>query len=78
MNSIFYCHRDCRKCNSEKMDEIMTDLHEEGLTFTWTATGETRQKKRWFNRGMKTQRKEIKIAMPPESMPHGVYRWKTI
>ena len=73
-----YSHRDCRKCSSERLSAIMNDLRDEGLTFTWTPDGETREVKRWFNRGTKIQQKEVKIAMPPEMMPHGVYRWKTI
>jgi len=56
----------------------MEELREEGLTFRWTPDGETREVKRWFNRGTKIQERQVKIAMPPEMMPHGVYRWKTV
>ncbi len=56
----------------------MDELEEEGLTWSWTPDGETRTVKRWFGRGTKIQQREVKIAMPPEMMPHGVYRWKTI
>lgn len=72
-------HRDCRKCNSERLSAIMDELDEEGLTWSWTPDGETREVNRWwpFN-GTKVQQREVKIAMPPEMMPHGVYRWKTI
>ena len=72
-----YSHRDCNKCNSDRLSSIMLELEEEGLSFSWTPTGETREVRRWF-RGTKIQQKELKIAMPPETMPHGVYRWKTI
>lgn len=74
-----YSHRDCRKCNSERLSEIMTELREEGLTGRWTADGATREVNRWWPfKGTKVQQREVKIAMPPEMMPHGVYRWKTI
>lgn len=74
-----YSHQDCRKCSSERLSAAMDDCRAEGLTFTWTASGETREVNRWwpFN-GTKVQQREVKIAMPPEMMPHGVYRWKTI
>lgn len=71
-------HRDCDKCNSDRMSANMADLDEEGLTWLWTPDGETRIKKRWFGRGTKVQQREVKITQPPEMMPHGVYRWKTI
>jgi hypothetical protein len=71
-------HPDCRKCNSDKISTIVDELHGEGLTFSWTSTGETRQVKKWFGRGMNTQEKQVRIVMPPEMFPHSVYRWKTI
>jgi len=71
-------HPNCRKCNSEKLSQNMQELYDDGLTFEWQPTGETREVNRWFRRGTKIQRKEVKIATPPEMMPMGVYRWKTI
>ena len=73
-----YSHRDCDKCNSDRISSIISELEEEGLSFTWTPNGETREVRRWFNRGTKIQQKELKIVMPPEMMPYDVYRWKTI
>lgn len=74
-----YSHRDCDKCNSKQLKRIMKGLRKEGLTFSWTPDGETRIMKRWWPfKGTKLQQREVKIAMPPEMMPHGVYRWKTI
>ncbi len=71
-------HRNCDKCNSDQISSIMSELEEKGLTWSWTPDGKTRTKNRWFGRGTKVQRREVKIVMPPEMMPHDVYRWKTI
>lgn len=55
----------------------MKELEDSGLTWDWKFTGETR--KRWWFRGkIRIQQKQIKIAMPPDMFPHGVYQWKTI
>ena len=73
-------HKDCQKCNHDKMSASIDNLRELGYTWSWTANGKTRQKKRWFGRGsgMKTQIQEVKIDMPPEMFPIAVYRWRTV
>jgi len=74
-----HSHVDCRKCQSDALSATMRKLDAEGLTFRWEDADQIRVVKRWWPfSGVKVQMKQVKIATPPEQMPHGVYRWKTI
>jgi len=67
---------ECRKCSLEKIRRYTAELEDEGYTWEWTPTGETR-KRWWFGNKIRLQRKEVRITMPPEMYPLAVFRWKT-
>lgn len=67
----------CKKCDLERINELISDYRKSGLTFRWQPTDITRERW-WFGNKVRIQQKEVKIAMPPESLPHPIVRWKTI